>query len=148
MLGETLAQFAAEVRESTLKRLRAVQPADRGWSSRADLLSFADALQHLVDADRWLIDWMDGRGSSPGVDIQPGIADPAKWDILLEEFARLGRLRSQRLAALTPRDFAERRFDLGRRGVKTLWQLILRCNIDHEIQHRGALQLALRLRYG
>jgi hypothetical protein len=83
-LGETLAQFATEVRESTLKRFHSVQPADCGWSVRPDLLSFADVLQHLVDADHWLIDWLDGRGSSPGVVISPRQADSANWDILLE----------------------------------------------------------------
>jgi uncharacterized damage-inducible protein DinB len=74
--------------------------------------------------------------------------DPRHWDGLLAEFCRLGADRSRRVAALTPGDFSERRFDLGPRGIVSLPQLILRCNIDHEIHHRGAVQLSLRLRYG
>src|SRR5258706_12046750 len=143
-----LAHFAHAVRESSLKRFRSVGHAYRGWSQRTDLLSFTDVLEHLVGADRWLFDWLDGRGSSSGVVISPGSADPAKWDALLSDFGRLGIERSRRIGGLTQRDFSERRYNLGNRGVMSLSQLILRCNIDHEIHHRGAIQLALRLRYG
>jgi uncharacterized damage-inducible protein DinB len=142
-----LAHFADEIRESSLKRFRSVGHADRNWSERADLLSFVDVLQHLVDADRWLFDWLDGRGSSSGVVISPGSANPAKWDALLSEFGRLGPERSRRIGELTQQDFLDRRFNLGTRGEVSLAQLILRCNLDHEIHHRGAMQLALRLRY-
>ena len=143
-----IAEFARDVRESSLKRFRLVRQQDYGWSERPDLLSFVDVLQHLVDADRWLFAWLDGRGESSGVTISPGDANPARWDSLLEELALLGVERTSRIAALASEDLACRQFDLGRRGIVGLPQLILRCNIDHEIHHRGALQLALRLRYG
>src|SRR5258706_5812945 len=143
-----LAQFAAQVRESTARRFQSVRPEDRGWSARPDLLRFVDVLQHLVDADLWLFGWLDGRGSSSGVVIAPGDADPSAWDALLIDFYRHGQERSHRLASLTEREFSERQFDLGHRGVVSLSQLILRCTIDHEIHHRGAVHLGLRLRYG
>lgn len=33
-------------------------------------------------------------------------------------------------------------------GRTNYWWLIVRGSLDHEIHHRGAFQLALRLRYG
>ena len=143
-----IAEFSEQIRSSTINRFRSVHPEDRGWRMRPDLLSFADVLQHLVDADRWLFGWLDGRDCAPGVVIAPGDANPAKWDALLDQFSGQGGERSRRIAGLSAGDFSERQFDLGPRGIMSLSQLILRCNIDHEIHHRGAVQLSLRLRYG
>src|SRR5258708_38470260 len=116
-----LAHFAHVVRESSLKRFRSVGHADRGWSQRPDLLSFTDVLEHLVGADRWLFDWLDGRGSSSGVVISPGSADPAKWDALLSDFGRLGIERSRRIGGVSQRGFFERPENLGKlgRGVRS-----------------------------
>jgi uncharacterized damage-inducible protein DinB len=111
-------------------------------------LGFVDVLKHLVDADQWLFNWLDGKGSTPGVVIAPGDASPSAWDSLLAQFSKSGQERTHRIRALGAEDFKARQFDLGPRGVVMLPHLILRCNIDHEIHHRGAVQLALRLRYG
>lgn len=148
ILSAHLADFADEVRASTVRRFRQVLPSDWGWQPRPDLLSFGDVLKHLVDADRWLFDWLDGRASTSGVVIAPGDANTAQCDLLLNELVQTGAERSRRIRATTATDLVERLFDLGPRGVFTLLHLILRCNLDHEIHHRGGLQLAIRLRYG
>jgi uncharacterized damage-inducible protein DinB len=146
-LSSSLAIFATEIRASTLRRFERIQPADWAWRPRTDLLTFADVLEHLVDADRWLLAQLDGADPSQGVVISPGAADPAKSDSLLAEFRRTGQERTRRISMLSDQEFSTRRFDLMNRGTVNLFQLISRCNFDHEIHHRGALQLAIRLRY-
>jgi len=144
--SEMLAQFSERVRASTLKRLRLVKPNDRGWRARDGLLSFADVLAHLVDADRWLFSLLDGKQAA-ATTVASGRGNPDEWDILVEELIRLGAERTRRFEALTDRDLIERRIETDRHGVLPLSQLILRYSLDHESHHRGALQLALRLRY-
>ncbi|MDB5290147.1 MAG: hypothetical protein JWL69_1388 [Phycisphaerales bacterium] len=143
-----LVAFANEVRGSTVRRFQQVRAGDWGWRPGPDLLSFGDVLKHLVDADRWLFDRLDGGPPSGGVVIAPGDGDSSACTLLLEELVRLGVERSRRLSALSDQDFCDRRFDLLERGVVNTFQLIVRCNLDHEIHHRGSLQLGLRLRYG
>ena len=147
-LARSLAWFSDEVRESTLRRFRQVRPADWRWRPRQDLLSFADLLKHLIDADRWLFDRLDGGPPSEGVVIAPGDGDHIDRENALAELARLGVEKSQRISVLPERDLYARRFDLHRRGQVDLIQLLLRCNLDHEIHHRGGLQLQLRFKYG
>jgi uncharacterized damage-inducible protein DinB len=147
-LALLLARFSDEVRESTLRRFAQVQPEDWRWRPRADLLSFADLLKHLIDADHWLFDRLDGGPPSEGVVIAPGDGDQVDGENALAELARLGVEKSRRISALPERDLCGRRFDLQRRGQVDLIQLVLRCNLDHEIHHRGGLQLRLRLKYG
>lgn len=141
-----LAQFSENIRASTIKRLRLVRPNDRGWRPREDLLSFADVLAHLVNADRWLFDLLDGKRAAETT-IESGQGIPAEWDNFMEELIRLGVERARRFAALTDRDLFERRIEADRHGAILLSQLILRYSLDHESHYRGSLKLALRLRY-
>jgi uncharacterized damage-inducible protein DinB len=144
----SLADFSRDVRESTVRRFRQVRPTDWGWRPRADLLSFADLLKHLIDADKWFFDRLDGGSPSEGVVIAPGDADQLDCQDALAELVRLGTQKAERIAAIPEADFLSRRFDLGIQGEANFSQLLLRRNLDHEIHHRGGLQLRLRLRYG
>jgi uncharacterized damage-inducible protein DinB len=143
-----LAAFSSEVRQSSVKRFQKVHPEHYQWRPRPDVLSFVDILQHLVDADRWLFELLDGKTVSSGVDISPGGGNPQEWDGRLQELIQLGTERCRRIGEFAEQDFSQRQFDLGNRGRFSLGHLILRCILDHEIHHRGALQLLLRLLYG
>jgi len=120
LLSFTLARFSQEVRESTLSRFRQVKHDDWSWTPAPGLLSFADVLKHLFDADHWLLDLLDGGPLSEGVVITPGDADAQHSPSLLDQLARLGPEKSHRISRLTNDDFHHRRFNLNRRGVHNL----------------------------
>lgn len=141
-----MAQFSEKVRASTLKRLRLVRPGDRGWRAKEGLLSFADVLAHLVHADRWMIDLLDGSQAAE-IESAPGRGDPAEWDNLMDSLVSLGAERARRFAALTDRDLFERKISINGNELMPLPQLLMRYCLDHEIQLRGSLQMALKLRY-
>ena len=51
-----LTKFSIAVRESTLKRLRAVPIGSEDWRVDKDSMSFADIAQHIIDCDLALIE--------------------------------------------------------------------------------------------
>ena len=113
-------------------RLRLVRPNDRGWRAKDGLLSFADVLTHLVHADRWLIELLDGTQARE-IESAPGLGNPGEWDRLMEALVSLGAERARRFAALTDRDLFERKISINGDGVMPLPQLLMRYCLDHEI---------------
>jgi uncharacterized damage-inducible protein DinB len=145
--GERLAAFAEQVRESTLKRFRQVQAADRGWRPGPERLSFVDHLEHLVDADGWIMAVIQGQ-PEPNADVKPGDGDPAKWDEYFRALEESGKRKAEYFRGLSD-DQLNRIIDSPAHLEKPeAAMLILRENIEHEIQHRGSIQLMLRLKYG
>ena len=143
-----LGELSKLVRESTVKRFRRVESAHRFWSPRPDVLTCADILQHLIDADRWLLACLENR-KCPEASIIPHDADGIMWDSALTELEQLGKDRSQRVLGFSAGQLAEQSVEIPGSGVTVpLWYLVLRRGIDHEIHHRGELQMLLRLRYG
>ncbi len=145
--GRTVADFSRTVRESSLKRFRRVAAGDEEWSPAPGALSFADLLKHLVDADRWLLSFFDG-APIPRAVIAPGEARGREWSRLLADLVALGEEKARRFESLRSEDLGARVVEPQVLGETTLWWLIFRGSLDHEIHHRGALQLSLRLRYG
>jgi uncharacterized damage-inducible protein DinB len=144
--GQRLASFSRAVRESSLKRFRQVHPNDYGWRPAPDSLSFADILQHLVDADAWILGYLEGR-PGPRAVICPGDAREEDWSNLLSRLIESGTSKADRLERMTEGELEREILEPQVLGQTTLWWLVVRGSLDHEIHHRGALQLALRLRY-
>jgi uncharacterized damage-inducible protein DinB len=143
--GERLALFARRVRESSLKRFRRVDPADRDDRPDPGTLSLADHLAHLVECDRWLLELLRG-GSLPPPTARAGGAAGRSWDLDLADLAALGEEKAAFFAGLCDKDL-----DRGVDAPPALecpdaGMLILRANLDHEIHHRGMVQLLFRLR--
>jgi hypothetical protein len=67
---------------------------------------------------------------------------------LTAELARLGRERAQRIARMTEEELASEVDEPQVLGRTNYWWLFVRGSLDHEIHHRGAFQLTLRMRYG
>jgi len=143
--GRRLAEFSRAVRESSLKRLRDVPEGSENWRIRPDAMSIADLAQHLINADRWLLQKLRTKTLAPIVG-QPGlcrIQHREEYIDLLEEFEQLGHDRARLLEGLSDSEFAEMSFD-GRFGQEvSAWWIIVRGNLDHEIHHRGQIGVFL-----
>jgi uncharacterized damage-inducible protein DinB len=98
--------------------------------------------------DRWLFERLAGN-RIPAIEPSPGAADGLDWDTAIGEFQQLGLRREQCILRFTHEDLATVRFK-GAHGDEglSLWELLCRRSLDHEIHHRGELQLMLMLRYG
>ena len=144
---DRLAEFAILVRESSVKRLVCVAPGDEAWRPREDMLSFVDHLWHLTDADKWLLNMLSGK-PRPRPEVRPGDAKAEDWDRLLGALVQLGRDKAEFIRSVQPDDLGRSIRDPEVLGDTTWWWLIVRANLDHEIHHRGAIQISLRLRYG
>jgi uncharacterized damage-inducible protein DinB len=145
--GERLALFSEKVRASSIKRFRLVKPEDRSWRPAPGRLSFVDHLKHLVDCDRWILAVVKGE-AEPHADIKPGEGDVKRWDDYLSELEKSGLEKAMFIRALSDGALdalVEKPEHLGRPDAGSL---ILRANLDHEVHHRGMIQLLLKLRYG
>lgn len=145
--GERLALFSEQARESSLKRFRHVKTEDRAWRPASGRLSFVDHLKHLVDCDRWLLSVIRGE-AAPRAVIHPEEGDPSCWNRYVAELEQLGLEKISFFRNLSDSDLdrlIEKPENLGGPDVGSL---ILRGNLDHEIHHRGMVQLLLKLKYG
>ncbi|MCH8962044.1 MAG: DinB family protein [Bacteroidetes bacterium] len=144
--GQRLATFARAVRESTLKRLRRVPPGQENWRIAPGAMSFADLAQHLVDTDEWLFKKMEVKTLDPIVGYTGAveITDRADYLALLDALVRTGAQRCALLESLTEDQLDEKIFDARFGGEVSLWWIIVRGNLDHEIHHRGQIAAYLR----
>jgi uncharacterized damage-inducible protein DinB len=150
MSGEesgNLVAFSQAVRESSLKRLRLVPDGRESWRPSTEAMSFADLAQHLIDADEWLFTKLEIRTLEPMVG-RAGIAEEATHSSylgLLDRLEETGRRRADLLAGLSPAQLAEPIFDRRFGGEVSVWWVIVRGNLDHEIHHRGQVAVYLGL---
>ena len=144
--GRRLAAFARAVRESTLKRLRRVPSGQENWRIGPGAMSFADLAQHLGDTDEWLFKKMDVKTLDPilGYTGAVEIADRADYQALIDRLVRTGEERGRRLESLTEDQLDEPIVDARFGGAVSLWWIIVRGNLDHEIHHRGQIAAYLR----
>ena len=145
--AERLTEFFKAVRQSSLKRFRKVKSGDGGWRPRSDILSFVDTLKHLIDSDHWMFEYLENGRGPEGTVISPGDARAEDWARLLTEFENSGRQVAEFIGGLSDSDFSNPIQEPKGSGNSTWWWIIVRGNIDHEIHHRGQLQVLLRLRY-
>ncbi len=144
--SQRLAAFARAVRESTLERLRQVPIGQENWRFAPGAMSFAELAQHLVDTDEWLFKKMEVKTLDPIVGYAGvvEITDRAEYLALLDALIRTGAQRCALLESLTEDQLDEKIFDARFGGQVSLWWIIVRGNLDHEIHHRGQLATYLR----
>lgn len=145
--GERLARFSEWVRESSLKRFKQVSPNDRGWRPSAGQLSFADILKHLGDADRWIMAILRKDEQIPSADIKPGDGKPENWAGYLSALESLGKEKAGLLKKMSEAELSKELDDWEAVGKISMWLILMRGNLDHEIHHRGSLQTMLNLKY-
>jgi len=145
--GERLAVFSRAVRESTLKRLRQVP---RGFEKRrisAESMSLADIAHHLVESDRWLFRKLKQPTLSSMVAAagEAGNLNGQGFRQLLIELEKTGERRARLLEEMSPSDLAAIIPDDRFGGEVSVWWVIVRGNLDHEIHHRGQIAASLRV---
>jgi len=146
---QNLAKFSLAVRESSLKRFRVVPAGMENWRITPESMSIADLAEHLIRADKWLF----RKIADPSTEIiagNPGevtIRRREQYDALVMRLQETGEKRAELFRNVTDQDLAKRIPDghYGYGADSTLWWILLRANLDHEIHHRGALAVYLRV---
>lgn len=141
-----LAEFSLAVRESSLKRLRAVPVGRENWRPDPESLSFADQAQHLIDADNWLARKMVDHSLTSFVGRAGGAQIDSRDDYmrLLAELEGSGRKRAELIAGLSETELEQIIPDDRFGDEAIVWWVIVRGNLDHEIHHRGQISAWLR----
>jgi uncharacterized damage-inducible protein DinB len=145
--GHRLAELSTAVRESSLKRLRRVPPNRAHWRPLEDTMSFADVAYHLLQADQWLSKKLE----DPRLTGMTGHSGDASnlseedFEALLGALEESGKQRAAMLQALSDAALESRMYDDRFDRRVTVWWVVMRGTIDHEIHHRGQISVYLRL---
>jgi uncharacterized damage-inducible protein DinB len=143
--GRRLADLSLAVRQSSLKRFRAVPAGCENWRISEDSMTIADLAHHLIEADRWLFrkiqepDLAHMVGESGRIEI----GSRSEYEELLNELRSVGGERGRLLADLDDDQLDQRLPDRRFGSAAPIWWIIVRGNIDHEIHHRGQLSAYL-----
>ena len=142
-----LVELSDAVRLSSVKRLMLVPEGAENWRPAPRLMSFADLTQHLIDADEWLFRKLKEHGLQP-MQGRPGLVRVGGQDEYLRLIARLNRTGEARSALIESlssdmwnHEIPDERFG----GNVSVWWILLRGNLDHEIHTRGQIALYLTL---
>ena len=146
---QNLFEFSLAVRESSLKRFRVVPVGMENWRITLESMSIADLAQHLIHADAWLFRKL----ADPSVQVIAGkrgevtIESRDQYEDLIERLAETGRRRAALIGNMTDDELSKRIPDdhYGGGKVSSVWWILVRANLDHEIHHRGALAVYLRV---
>ncbi len=147
MNREQLKNFAQAVRESTTKRLRLVPPGLENWRISKNALSFAEIAQHILESDKWLFEKLENESLHSITPEKNSIIinDRNEFELLINKLIISGKKREQLISELKDQDFQRYLFDDRFNGQVTVWWVIVRGNLDHEIHHRGQIASYLRV---
>ena len=141
-----LAEFSNAVRISTISRLQLIPAGKENWKISPGAMSSADIAYHLIQTDYWLFkkielkDLESIKGSAGTIEIKTR-NDYLK---LIEELNNSGKKRAGFILSLDDKVFQEQIYDDRFGKEVSVWWIIVRGNLDHEIHHRGQLSTYLR----
>ena len=141
-----LAEYAAAVRESTMRRLKAVPEGLENYRLTPEAMSFADIASHLIDSDHWLFRMLEEKGIEPidGIAGAVNITNRSQYIELLDNLERVGERRIELIRNLTESQLSEEMFDARYGREVSVWWIIVRGSLDHEAHHRGQIAACLR----
>ncbi|NNG26554.1 MAG: DinB family protein [Ignavibacteriaceae bacterium] len=143
---EKLAEFAEAVRESTIERLKKVPAGKENWRITADAMSIAEIAYHVIEADDWLFLKVDNPKLEPmlGKIGTIKINDVFEFRNLIERLQQSGQKRCSFIKNIEGSKLKSTIFDKRFGKEVSIWWIIIRGNLDHEIHHRGQLAAYLR----
>lgn len=142
-----LAEFSQAVRQSSLKRLAKIELVHVNWRPKLSSMSFADIVYHLIETDKWLFNKLKEptlksiTGSSGVINI----STQDEYSQLLSDLQQTGTQRELLLKSLTDEDYKKLLYDDRFGKEVSIWWIIVRGNLDHEIHHRGQIVAYLKL---
>ncbi len=140
-----LADFSEAVRESTLKRLRSVPQGLENWRYKDKKMSFSDLACHLLECDNWMFRTLNFERLDPVLESHFISRSRSEYDGLLAQLSQTGLERSSLIRSYSEEDFRRNVYDTRVCHDVTVWWIIVRGNLDHEIHHRGQLSILLNL---
>ena len=145
--SEELAEFAAAVRDSTIKRLKQVPAGKENWRITPDAMSIAEIAYHIIEADKWLIKKIENRDLEPmqGKKGTIKIDNNIEFHELINRLQESGEKRCSFIKKLDKSKLQLAIFDKRFGKEVTIWWIIVRGNLDHEIHHRGQLSAYLKV---
>jgi len=110
-------------------------------------MSFADLAHHILEADLWLFRKLSDRTIEP-IQGRAGsitISGRQEYTELLRRLENTGLQRSELIGGLSQEELNQPINDQRFGGEVTVWWVIVRGNLDHEVHHRGQIATYLRM---
>lgn len=143
-----LTKFSIAVRDSTLKRLRAVPAGFENWRLNKDSMSIADLAQHIIDCDHALIEAYQTKSLGPNLGLAYSV-DSKKEDDMQKLLGNLEETKNKRaifIEGLEQKDYTEIIKAERKSGEEQMTlELLIYKMLDHEIHHRGQLAVYLKM---
>jgi uncharacterized damage-inducible protein DinB len=130
----------------SIKTMQLIPAGKENWRISPGAMSSADIAYHLIQTDDWLFkkiklkDLKSIKGSAGAIEIKTR-NDYIK---LIEELNKSGEKRAGFILSLDDKVFQEKIYDDRFGKEVSVWWIIVRGNLDHEIHHRGQLSSYLR----
>lgn len=147
MVSNILIEFCKTVRESTLKRLEKVPQGYENWKVSPNALSFAEVAKHLIDCDNWLFEKIKNP-ELKSIETETALikhCDEYGYKELINELRKMLKVKIDFIKTLDVDKLNSKMFDDRFNGEVSIFWIILRGNLDHEIHHRGQMAVYLRV---
>ena len=117
------------------------------WRPADSAMSVADLAHHLIEADDWLVKKLADPATESMLG-QAGLFDNIgrdQYEALLSRLEGSGERRVEALRQMTDEDLDDKIDDDRFGGDVSIWWVLVRGNLDHEIHHRGQVATYLRI---
>jgi uncharacterized damage-inducible protein DinB len=147
MNNELLIDFCKAVRDSTLKRLKAVPQGFENWSISKNAFSFAEIAKHLIESEDWTIKKINEPAIKSILPEKGSIENCSKeqFKSLTHELELSLERKIKFINSLNREKMESKIYDDRFNDEVSIEWIILRGNLDHETHHRGQIAAYLRV---